>query len=76
MNKQHHFIISYTKGGGWNIDIESEEARFPDGTVFNYDTSEWENSYLGDGEYNDNNDEITSTLGKILADLNKQEKPY
>lgn len=75
-NKQHHFIVSYTKNGGWNIDIESEEARFPEGTVFNYDTTQWESSYLGDGEYNNNNDEITGILGKALADLNNQERPY
>jgi hypothetical protein len=69
-NKHHHFIVSYNKNSGWTIDIDSEEVRFPDGTVFNYDTTQWENSYIGDGEYNDNNDEITGTLGQMLEQLN------
>ena len=75
-NKQHHFVISYNENSGWGIETELEEIVFSDGTVFNHDTTQWENSYLGDGEYNDNNDEITGTLGKVLAELSKQERPY
>lgn len=70
--KEHHFIVSYSKENGWIIDLGSEQVRYPDGTIFNYDTSEWELSYIGDGEYNDNNDEITGTLGKALKQLNGQ----
>lgn len=69
--KEHHFIVSYSKQNGWIIDLNSEQVKYPDGTVFNYETSEWELSYIGDGEYNDNNDEITGTLGKALKQLNE-----
>jgi hypothetical protein len=71
-NKHHHFIVSYNKNSGWTIDIDSEEVRFPDGTVFNYDTIQWETSYTGDGEYNDDNDIITGTLGQMLEQLNNR----
>ena len=70
--KEHHFVVTYSKQNGWNIDIEGEELRFPNGTVFNYDTTQWENSYIGDGEYNDNDDEITGTLGQMLEQLNNR----
>lgn len=69
--KEHHFIVSYSKQNGWIIDLSSEQVKYPDGTIFNYDTSEWELSYIGDGEYNDNDDEITGTLGKALKQLNE-----
>jgi hypothetical protein len=69
--KEHHFIVSYSKENGWIIDLNIEQVKYPDGTIFNYETSEWELSYIGDGEYNDNDDEITGTLGKALKQLNE-----
>ena len=32
---EHHFIIKYSKEGGWEWDTDTEEARYPDGTVWN-----------------------------------------
>lgn len=69
--KEHHFIVSYSKENGWIIDLSSEQVKYTDGTIFNYETNEWELSYIGDGEYNDNDDEITGTLGKALKQLNE-----
>jgi hypothetical protein len=34
MNTEHHFIVKYVSGMGWMWDIASEEARFPEGTVW------------------------------------------
>lgn len=34
MQTEHHFIVKYVSGMGWMWDIASEEARFPDGTVW------------------------------------------
>lgn len=31
---QHHFIITYDSNSGWSLDIDSESARFPEGTVY------------------------------------------
>lgn len=74
--KEHHFIVSYSKQNGWIIDAASEQVKYPDGTIFNYETSEWELSYIGDGEYNDNDDEITDTLGKALKQLNERARTW
>jgi len=34
MRTEHHFIVKYVSGMGWMWDIASEEARFPEGTVW------------------------------------------
>ena len=34
MSTEHHFIVKYISGMGWVWDIASEEARFPEGTVW------------------------------------------
>lgn len=34
MSTEHHFIVKYVSGMGWMWDIASEEARFPEGTVW------------------------------------------
>ena len=38
MNTEHHFIVKYVSGMGWLWDIASEEARFPEGTVWTGDS--------------------------------------
>lgn len=37
MRTEHHFIVKYVSGMGWMWDIASEEARFPEGTVWTGD---------------------------------------
>jgi hypothetical protein len=37
MGTEHHFIVKYISGMGWVWDIASEEARFPEGTVWTGD---------------------------------------
>jgi hypothetical protein len=37
MSTEHHFIVKYVSGMGWMWDIASEEARFPEGTVWTGD---------------------------------------
>ena len=69
--KEHHYIIKWSKANGWEIDTESEGARFPDGTVWN--GQEWELPYIGEGVFNDNNDLITDQLEAILSRANEEE---
>ena len=70
--KEHYYVIKWSKENGWEIDPETEEARFPNGTVWN--GQEWEYGYLGDETYNDNNDLITQDLDVILSEANKREE--
>ena len=52
MNKTHHFIISYnTFRKEWELDIDAEETHFPDGTIYDYDSEQWNRDYDGDGEF-------------------------
>ena len=69
--KEHYYIVKWSKAGGWEIDTESEEARFPDGTVWN--GKEWELPYEGEGVFNDNNDLVTQDLEVILSQANERE---
>ena len=69
--REHHYIIKWSKANRWEIDTESEEARFPDGTVWN--GQEWELPYIGEGVFNDNNDLVTDQLEAILSRANEEE---
>lgn len=66
--KEHYFIVKWSKQNGWSIDTDTEEARFPDGTVWN--GTEWEYPYLGNGIYNDDNDLIATDLEEVLSETN------
>jgi hypothetical protein len=67
---EHHFILKYTSENGWELDYDSEEVRFPDGTVFNDETNEWSSGYAGDGEFVDNDDVIGDQLAKAINQMN------
>ena len=71
MSKEHYFIVKWSRATGWELDPESEEARFPDGTVWN--GKEWELPYEGEGIFNDYNDLITQQLQIILSKANEKE---
>lgn len=71
MRKEHHFIVSYneaTKQWHWNTD--AEEARFEEGTIFNYDTNEWSSGYLGEGEYEPAEEALIEQLRQALNVMN------
>lgn len=70
MTIEHHFIIKYSTENGWELDTDSEEAKYPDGTVWNSDTQEWSNGYEGEGEYLDNDDVIGETLNAAINLMN------
>ena len=71
MNKDHHFIVSFNEGTGkWKWDVDVESARFDEGTIYNYDTSEWSSGYLGDGEYEPAEDNLINQLTYALGIMN------
>lgn len=69
--KEHYYVIKWSQTGGWEIDPDTEDSRFPDGTVWN--GQEWELPYLGEGAFNDGNDLLTERLGVILSRANEKE---
>jgi hypothetical protein len=71
MNKEHHFVVIFDEGTGqWRWDTEIEEARFEEGTIYNYDTNEWSSGYLGDGEYEPAEDMLIGQLKYALNVMN------
>lgn len=67
--KQHHFVISFdetTKAWKWDTDVE--EARFDEGTIFEDD--QWHSGYLGDGEYEPNEEILVEQLKRALWTMN------
>jgi hypothetical protein len=74
---EHHFIIKYSKEGGWEWDTDSEELRYSDGTVWDDQTEEWKSGYVGwdrvkgEAEYLDDDDFIGEQLGAILKIANE-----
>jgi hypothetical protein len=73
MAKEHIYVISYTKDDGWKINTELEEECFSNGTIFDTETNEWEYGYLGDGEFHEDEQEITAQLSKALRQMNGED---
>lgn len=72
MSKNHYFIVSYDGDTGeWDIDIDAETSRLNNETIYDNDTGEWQSAYLGDGTYNDDDDDIAHKLYMALKKLNK-----
>ena len=75
MTKNHYFIVSYdTDNGEWDIDTDAETKFLNNETVYDTKTGQWQSGYLGDGEYNDNDDDIAGKLYIALKQLNKGDK--
>lgn len=73
--REHHFILMYnSKAKYWELDVDSEGVRFPDGNIWNATKQEWELGYIGDGEYTEGELENTDKVLKVIELLNKQEK--
>lgn len=70
MAKEYTYVIVYKEGEGWEIDTESEEHFFPNGTIYDTDTRKWEYGYLGEGEFNANEKAVTEQLCKALDTMN------
>lgn len=73
--REYHFILMYnSRTKKWELDIDSEGLRFPEGNIWNVTKQEWELGYMGDGEYTEGEQENTEKVMKAINQLNKQEK--
>jgi hypothetical protein len=69
MSKEYHYVIKWDEESGWQIDADTESSNFPEGTI--YDSEEgWQFGYLGDGEFNGKEEELSETLSSALELLN------
>ena len=74
-NNTHYFVVSYnSKTQTWDWDTEAEELHFPDGTAVDNNTNEWVAGYIGDGEYLDNQDELSTLLYNHIKQMNMETK--
>lgn len=67
---EHTFVIKYSNEGGWEWDTDTESAHFTDGTIYDTEAGEWQPAHLGEGEYVDNDDDISEELVSILQIAN------
>lgn len=71
---EHHYIVKFDDvTGRWSQDTDSEEVRFPEGTIWEEEQDEWFYPYIGDGEFYRQADEVDERFGKIIALLNEEE---
>jgi hypothetical protein len=65
--RQYHFAIMFDEETNrWDIDIDTEESAFPNGTIYNTETKEWEYGYAGDDKFTGREEEILQRLSKLL----------
>lgn len=73
--REFHYILVYnSKAKYWELDVDSEGVRFPDGNIWNATKQEWELGYEGDGEYTEGELENMDKVMKAIKLLNKGEK--
>ena len=66
-NKQYYFITFFDgETGKWVHDVDTEQAMFGNRLIWNNDTSEFESGYLGDGEFEENEEEVSALFNKML----------
>lgn len=70
MSRQYHFVVMFDEETNrWTLDYDTEESAFPNGTIYNQATREWEYGYGGDGIFIGNEQEVAESLSELL-DLN------
>jgi len=73
---EHHYVVKYDDDlKKWSLDVDSEEVRFPDGTIWDDKKQEWTYSYQGDGAFytlpdGSTSDDLDSKLSDYLESLN------
>jgi hypothetical protein len=72
---KHYFIISFdSETNAWEWDTEQEEISLTDGTCFDPEAKKWVSAYIGDGEYIDNEDELSEQMCKHVRMMNEERK--
>lgn len=67
---QYHYVVVFDEVGGWRIEPDQEEIKFPDGTIYDTENNSWQYGYQGDGIFFDRECEITETLTALLDNAN------
>ena len=69
--KQYHFVVMFDEETNmWSVDIDGEESAFPNGTIYDENTQEWEFGYSGDGQFIGQEQELTEQLSQQLDKWN------
>jgi hypothetical protein len=71
MAKQFHYTI-YFDGTDWQLDVDTEEYAFPNGTVYDTETKEWDYAYQGNGKWIEGEQEATQQLQEMFNKANKE----
>ena len=67
MSRQYHFIVMFDEETNrWTMDYDTEEFAFPNGTIYNQATKEWEFGYGGDGIFTGKEQEVAEHLTDML----------
>jgi hypothetical protein len=70
---EHHYIVKYNdETKEWSQDTDSEEVRFPEGTIWDERHNEWFYSYQGDGIFYRDADIYDEQLSRFIDDLNRK----
>lgn len=70
---EHHYIIKFDdETGVWSQDVDSEQARFPDGTIWDEAKQEWHYPYQGDGIFYRDADIYDERLSRFVDEMNRK----
>jgi hypothetical protein len=71
MAKYHHYAI-YFDGTEWHLDVDTEEHAFPNGTVYDTETKEWDYAYQGNGQWIEGEEDAMHQLQSMLNKMNQE----
>ena len=72
-NKQYYFVTYFDSNTGrWVHDVETEQAMFGNRMIWNNDTSGFESGYLGDGEFEENEEEVVELFNKMIMEASNE----
>ena len=65
MSKQYHFVVCYdSHNKTWNMDYDSQDAKFQGAPIYNREIGEWE---LLTSDIWDDDDSVYNRAGDLLA---------
>ena len=67
---EYHFVVKWSEENGWQLDWDTLDAVFPNGSVYAPNLNDWLMP-VHDSETGDKEDELTVKLNDALQQLNK-----
>lgn len=72
-NKQYYFVTYFDSNTSrWVHDVETEQAMFGNRMIWNNDNSEFESGYLGDGKFEENEEEVVELFNKMIMEASNE----